>query len=757
MSELTRDSNNAPHESGFDLAAWLDVLILYRWMMLAIFVVAAAIGTAWVLLSAPVYEADIIVQVEESGAADAARSVLGGLSSMFDVKASAESEQQVIASRLVVAAAVDRERLFIDAQPRRFPVIGAAIARGNGGVQDPGWLGIGGYTWGAEQIDIDRFDVPSNYEEERYDLTVARGGAFRLAGPGLIGDVAGRCGEQLRVRTDNGPLVLQVRSFNAKPGARFRLVRYPRQTAIEQLQRDLSVKEAGKDSNVLRVSLRGNDPQRLVATLDDIATFYLDQNIARKTEEAARSLAFLEGREPELRHSLDAAEAALSTLRVQLKSVSTDGEAASLLQQSAQNEVQLTGLLQKRAELASRFLPGHDAVIAIDDQIAVLRAESQRLVQSIARLPADQRRLISSERDVKVANDLYVSLLNNIEQMKLIHAGRIGDVRLIDKALAPDRPMHLRRAIEVCIAIFLAGFAAVFAAWVRDLLFRGVSDANEVESATGLRVFASVPRAAGCGLSASIARMCSRRNTSRCHPHAIVASDDPAIENLRSLRTAVRFSILGAQNNVVMFTGPTQGVGKSFVSSNFAEVMAASGKRVLLIDGDMRRSGLAAIYGDGRLDGFADVLADRITLDGAIRQTGRTNLHFLPAGQRPSNASDLLANAAVAVVIKAVAARYDVVVIDTAPVLPVSDAAMLAPYAAGNVFAVVRAGATHLGELKETVRRLQRVGVDITGVILNGIDPRAGRFRYGAKYGAYRYSADSGTDVVRAVAQQQGD
>jgi tyrosine-protein kinase Etk/Wzc len=754
MSELTRHSNSTLDESEFDLARWLDVFVLYRWMTLTIFLAIATLGTAGVLLSAPAYQADIMIAVEESGPADAARSMLGGLSSVFDVKASADSEQQVIASRLVVAAAVDRERLFIEARPRRFPVIGAAIARSNRGLSAPGWLGIGGFTWGAEQIDVDQFDVPRNFEEERYDLTVVSDGTFRLSGPGIAADVAGRCGDRLQVQTDSGPIVLQVRSFDAKPGARFRLVRFPRQTTIEKLRRDLMVKEAGKDSDVLLVTLRGEDPQRLVRTLNDVATIYVEQNIARKTEEAARSLAFLEGQEPEMRRRLDRAEAALANLRSQLKSVNTDGEAASLLQQSAQNETQLTGLLQKRAELASRFMPGHDSLVAVDQQIAVLRAGSLELAQRIARLPADQRLLINGERDVKVSNDLYVSLLNNIQQMKLIRAGRIGDVRLIDNAVVPDRPMHLRRPIEVCIVVALAGFVAVFIAWMRDLLFRGLSDSSEIENATGLRVFASVPRAA-VRLSALVAHLRRGGSLVRPRPHAIAASDDPAIESLRSLRTALRFSMLDAQSNIVLFTGPTQSVGKSFVSSNFAELMAASGKRVLLLDSDMRRTGLAATYGDGRSDGFSDVLAGRVTLGAAIRHTGRENLHFLPAGERPHNAADLLTKAALADIIEQVSASYDVVVIDTAPVLPVTDATMLAPYAAGNVFAVVRAGVTRLGELEETVRRLRCVGVDVTGVVLNGIDPRAGRFRYGEKYGAYRYAADSRTSAGRPAASDQ--
>ncbi|MFM0027748.1 polysaccharide biosynthesis tyrosine autokinase [Paraburkholderia madseniana] len=746
--------NIEQQEGGFNLAALLDVFVLYRRMMFYVFGVVATVGIAWTFLSAPVYQADILVQVEESSAATTARSLLGDLSAMFDVKSSADAEMQVLDSRLVVANTVDDMQLYINAEALRFPIIGAAIGRSGKTLSNPGLLGVGGYTWGNESVKIGGFDVPPAFEGEPYSLTLETGGHFRLSGPGLDGDVTGEIGHTKVFGTEDGPISLEVESINAKPGARFKLTRQSRLETVDRLQRDLTISQEGKDSDVLRVTLRGTDAKRITDTMSDIARFYVAQNVARKSEEAARSLDFLQNQLPDLRQKLNASEAVFTDLRSKLQSVDMDGEAKMVLQQSAENETQLTQLEQKRSDLASRFNPEHPSIVAVDQQIAILQHQSGALAQRVDRLPEQQRKIVQAERDVKVNTDLYLGLLSNIEQLKLLKAGRIGNVRVIDNAVLADRPVRLRRAIMSAIAVVLAMFIAVATATVRDLLFGGVTDPRDIEDAAGLRVFAAVPLAARSAFGGLLSRGKSARKRRLL---AISDPSDPAIESLRSLRTALQFSMVDAKNNVVMFVGPSPSIGKSFVSSNFAAVLAALGKRVVLIDADLRRGHLSETLGGGPQSGFADVISGSIALDVAIRKTVLTNLDFLPTGSRPRNAADFLNNGAVGQIINELSARYDVVVIDTAPLLAVPDALILAPFAAGNIFMLARSGFTKLGEIEESSRRLRQVGVDVSGVILNGIDPHAGRFRYGMKYGSYRYVAYSYERELEPVEQRVED
>ncbi|MFM0736002.1 polysaccharide biosynthesis tyrosine autokinase [Paraburkholderia xenovorans] len=725
-------------EKEFNLAAMLDVFMLYRHMMLWIFGLVSVLGIAAVLLSDPQYQVNIITQVDEGSAATTASSLLGqDLSSMLDVKSSADTEMQVLQSRLVVASAVDNLRLDIEAEPARFPLIGRAIARASKGLSRPGFFGMGGYTWGDERARVERFDVPAGFEGEHYRLTVLDAGTYRLSGTGLDQDVVGRVGKTETFVSDDGPITLQVDSIHAAAGARFKLTRQSRLETIDKLQRSLSISELGKDSNVLQVKLRGSDPALITAILNDIAHHYVGQNEDRKAEQASRSLTFLRSQVPDLRQKLDTAEAAYAVVRSKLGSVDLDGEARAVLQQSADNETLIGALLQKRADALTRFEPANPTVLALDQQIKVLEAQSTGFNQRIDRLPEIQRQVVTAQRDVKISNDLYVGLLNNIEQLQILEVGRIGNVRVLDNALLPDQPIRFWRPVLCVVVIVLALFAAAATAFIRDLLFRGISDSHEIEEQTDLSVFSVVPMANRRGFRWS---GYWRRKPAPRRPLAFVDPADPAIESLRSLRTALQFSLADSANNVVMFTGPSPNIGKSFIASNVAAVLARTGKRVLLIDGDLRRSGLSRAYGCHSAVGLADVIAGASELDASIRKVERSTLDFLPSGSMPSNAADHLSSPGVPNLFKKLAASYDVVIVDTAPLLPVPDAAILAPYAQGNVFLVARASITKPAELEECARRLRQVAVDVKGVVLNGIDRHAGRFRYGTTYGSYRYA-----------------
>ncbi|RQV01292.1 tyrosine protein kinase [Burkholderia cenocepacia] len=721
---MTRTS---AQEGTFDFAALLDTLLIHRRTMAVVFATFAVAGVAWAMLSAPVYQADILVQVEDSSTDSMARSAFGDLSSMFGVKTSAETEKRVLGSRFVVARAVDRQRLFIDARPVRFPLIGGALARMKGAGESPDASGWGGYAWGDAQAAIDVFDVPARFEGERYALVVLPGGRYVLSGPGLAGPATGEVGRRMQFDGASGPVALKIDALQAAPGTRFALVRHARLDAIVRLQDALGVAEAGKDSNVLSVRLRGTDAHRITATLNEIAGFYVEQNAARKAAEAARSLDFLERQLPELRRTLDDSEARLAALRSKLGSVDVAGDAQAILQAAADNETQRVQLRQKRAELLGRFTAEHESVVSLDRQIAVLDAQANEIGTRIAQLPKRQGELVRLERDVKVNSQLYVGLLDNIEQLKLLRASRIGNVRVLDLAEEPQRPIRFRRVLGIAGACLLGALLAMAAAYGRGLLCRAPSDPAELEDATGLRVAAAVPRVIG-------------RRGAGMGPLASNDPDDPAIEALRSLRATLQFSMRTSGNNVVLVTGPTPGVGKSFVSANLALVLAAVGQRVLLVDGDLRRGRLDAMFGAAPA-GFADVLAGDASVDGAIRATRHANVDFLASGVGRRNAADLLNAGTLPAVMAELASRYDIVVIDSPPLLLVTDATLLAPFAAGNVYVVARAGRTERGELQEAARRLRQVGVELDGVIHNGIDPHAGRFRYGMKYATYRYGA----------------
>ncbi|MGZ2748861.1 polysaccharide biosynthesis tyrosine autokinase [Burkholderia stagnalis] len=717
----------------FDLAAVLDTLVTHRWLIALVTAACVGAGTLYAFLSHPQYQADILVQVEDGGDASAAKSLLGDVSSLFDVKSTAAAEAQILASRLVVARAVDDLRSYIVVQPARFPVVGDFISRFDTGITAPGVLGLGGYAWGAERADLARFDVPKPLEGDRFALTMLDGGRYRLSGSALPAPVTGKVGQAERFPTAFGPIVVDVARFDANPGTRFTLVRQSRAETIDALRHALDVKEKVKQSGVMVATLRGPDPQRVQAQLQTIADHYLRQHIERKSADAAQSLAFLNKQLPVLKKQLEDAEQRYTSMRNTNGTVDLTEESKLILQQTADAKTRLLELQQKRDEMAARFAPGHPDMVALDAQIGTLRRQQQDFDREVKRLPDLQQDAVRLMLDVKVDTDLYTALLSNAQQLELVQAGRTGSVRLVDTPIVPEEAVRPNRPVVIGAAALLGLLLGTALAFARDFLFGGIRSADEIERNLGMSVYATIPDSPG---QRHIARQLDARAPG---PHLLSEqySHEPAVESLRSLRTAVHFAMQGARNNVLLLTGPVPGAGKSFVSANFAALLAANGARVLLVDGDLRKGYLHEYFGVERRHGLAELLIGAATPRDAIHANVVPNLDFIATGTLPPNPAELLVSERIDALIGALSARYDAVVIDSAPILAVTDAVVLGRQA-GTILLVARAGATRVAELGEAAQRLTHNGAAASGVLLNGVDPRAGR--YGARYGAYRYA-----------------
>jgi len=353
-------------------------------------------------------------------------------------------------------------------------------------------------------------------------------------------------------------------------------------------------------------------------------------------------------------------------------------------------------------------------------------------VKSLPNLEQDLLRLM---RDVKVNNDLYVNLLNSAQQLRLVKEGKVGNVRVVDAAALPKRPVKPPRVLVIALSAALGVFAGLALAFAREGLRPGLKDPTEIEQHTGLHVFATVPHSSS---QVYQARGISARRPGS-HVLALSQPSDPAIESLRSLRTALQFAMLDATNNVILVTGPTPGIGKSFASVNLAAVLGAAQKKVLLIDADLRKGHMNQYFGLSRAKGLSEVVSGSIRPEEALHREVAPNVDFLSSGILPPNPAELLTTAAMRALVRKVSAYYDLVLIDSPPVLAASDAGILAPLA-GAVFLVARADVSTLGELQESAKRLRDAGVQAKGVIFNDLNIGKRRYGYGLghKYAAYR-------------------
>ena len=707
-----------------DLAEYLHVVLDARWLVLGVAALCLTLGVAYTWVATPLFRSDVVLQVEDR---KAGMGPLGAMADMFGDTSPAETEIEILRSRTVVGAVVDALRLDLGVTPVHAPLIGRAMARRHDGDEVAKALpGFGGYAWGGERIRLDRLDVPEALHGERLTLVAGEAGAYelrdadgRVLGAGAVGTPASL-----------GGVSLFVSELRARPGTRFHAWRRSREATIQDLQTDLRVTEKGKKTGILQISLEGPDPERLAATLDALAETYLRQNVERKSAEAGKTLLFLESQLPVLRSNLEVAETELERYRTQKGGVDVSMATQSVVTRAVEVEKAASELQVEYAALRQRFTESHPALLAIRDKLRRLEGERGTIEARLKLLPEAELESARRLRDVKVANELYLVLLNQAQELKVVKEGTLGNVRILDDALHPTKPFAPDRGRIASLALVLGLVAGVGLAFARRTFDTGVEDPDQVERAAGIPVFASIP------FSKSEAGRADEKGNAR----PLLASVDPkdlSVESLRSLRTALQFALVEAGSQVVAICGPAPGVGKSFVTANLGFLLADAGKRVVVVDTDLRRGALHKRLGLERGAGLAEVIAG-MPLGEALRETGHARFAALTSGTLPPNPAELLGSERMARVIAELSGRFDLVLLDTPPVLAVTDAMLVARHSGVNLM-VFRAGEHPMRELVAAVRLIHRSGSRVNGFVMNGVKLDRGLGRRNSYHYQYRY------------------
>ncbi len=714
-------------EDEIDLMDYLVTLLDARWFIIACLFFGALIGGLIGWIKTPVYQSDALLQIEDSQS-----SSIGGLEDLNALLGSAaptEAEIEIIQSRRILGAVVDELKLDIIAEPRRFPVIGEAIAlRGHGLPLDwlTDWLGPS-YAWDDESIAVSTLDVEPELWGETLDLVVGQNGAFSLfdADGRRLGD--GRVGELLVL-----PEVrLFVMNIHGTPGKHFLLTKLAREDAIAILHEALSVQEKGKSTGVLSLTLEDRDPVHAKTVLDAIANAYVRQNVERKSEEAQQSIEFLKKQLPLVKAQMDAAESKLNEYRLKHGSIDLKMEAQSILDQVVGVENAIAELDVKVEEIRARYTSNHPAMQTMLSKRQRLLHQKEALLAQVKSLPETEQKIIQLTRDTKVASELYTFLLNKYQELKVVKAGTVGNVRVIDFGNVPLHFVRPKRALIFVLSMTVALMLAVMLVFLRKAMNRAVEFPDEVEKRFGLPVYASVPHSAGQ------VELDRAREDGSLSILADVLPQDQAVEALRSLRTSLHFALLEAKNNLVMITGPSPSVGKSFVSMNFASVLVQSNKRVLLIDADMRKGRLHHYVDGKRSPGLSGIICGDVVLSECIHELFDGKLHVVTAGKYPPNPSELLLHENFSKLLDEVSYIYDVVVIDTPPVLAVTDPVIIGKHC-GSCFLLLRSGRHTEREIEQAYNTLKLASVDVDGVIFNDIPPRDAYYKYGSHY-HYQY------------------
>jgi len=730
----TRDND----QDSIDLLGIFGSLIDQKWLIGALTGAFMATGVAYAVLATPVYLANALVQVEPKK-----NDMLGfsDLNSMLGGQSPSVTEIGIIKSRAVIGKTVDDLRLDIDVTPNAFPLIGGFLSRRYLGDSEtsvaPPRFGLTSYAWGGERLEFNRLQLPKDLLGKKLTLIAGEQQRFELfdENDNLLAE--GVAGEAFA----NDGVEGQIAQLAANPGTRFQVVRNPRIVTIQGYQDALDISEQGKESGIIRLALASSDAAEAVKILNKIASLYVEQNVRRTSAEAAQSLAFLQSQLPQVKRDLAKASDALNAYQTHGKTVNISLETQSVLGQSVALETRISELEMQQAELDRKFTKQHPAYRALMTQIGELTQQQKSLEGKVQDLPATQQELLNLTRDVEVASQIYTQLLNKSQELDIVRAGAVGNVRLIDTAdVDLTSPIKPKKPLIVLIATLLGAFVGVALVLLRKSLSRGLEGPEGIEQ-LGLPVYASIPYSA---LQEEEDNKKGRARDGVDKPAYLLALRNPtdlSIESIRSLRTCLHFAGLDSTNNRIMISGPSPQVGKTFVSSNLAAVMALSGQRVVLIDADMRKGHLHKTLNTPISNGLSDLLVKRCTLEQAINKVEVDNLHFISRGQVPPNPSELLMHANFRELLAELSERYDLVIIDTPPLLAVTDAAIVGREA-GISLIVTRFGVNPAKEIELTIRRFAQNGIELKGAVFNGVEKRAASYYGGTGYYNYEYASD---------------
>ena len=725
MSQLST-LNAVPDEEEIDVKDYLITLLDARWFILACLLFGGLTGWLVGWVKTPVYQSDALIQIESE------KSSVGGLedlNAMLGKQTSTSAEIEIIRSRRILGAVVDEMKLDVVAAPVRLPVIGGALARNPGRFFSEHSLSrfFGeAYCWGDESITLGSFDVSRTAGAVFYLKSLANE-AYELYDASMNKVAEGRVGELL----EQEGVRLFVADIHGTPGKLYRLQKLPRYLAIARLQEKLTVREKGARTGVLSLTLQGTQPVQVKKTLDAIANAYLRQNVERKSAEAQQSIEFLSSQLPVVKGQMDAAESRLNEYRLRHGSIDLKMEAQSILDQVVGVENAIAELDVKIEEIRARYTNNHPAMKTMLSKRQRLVRQKEDLLKQVKGLPETEQQILRMARDAKVASELYTFLLNKLQELKVVKAGTVGNVRIIDFGVVPLSPVLPNKRSILLMSIFLSLMLAVLLVFLRKAMNRAVEFPDEVEKRFGLPVYASVPHSVGQ------VELDKKKGADSLSVLAEVSPQDQAVEALRSLRTSLHFALLEAKNNLVMITGPGPSVGKSFVSMNFASVLVQSDKRVLLIDADMRKGRLHHYVGGKRSPGLSEMICGNIMLGECVHELFDGRLHVLTSGKYPPNPSELLLHENFSKLLDEVSYMYDVVVIDTPPVLAVTDPVIIGKQC-GSCFLLLRSGRHTEREIEQAYDTLKLASVNVDGVIFNDIPPRDSYYKYGSHY-HYQY------------------
>jgi len=523
-----------------------------------------------------------------------------------------------------------------------------------------------------------------------------------------------------------------------------------KETLLSQLNSQVSAAEIEK-SYMIRLSVQSEDPDKATILANKIAEVFKRLNAEQKNEQARNVRIFIE-------NTLNDVSAKLKEQDEKLRLLTTQGAVGKGV-----NIVdQISELERRRAELSTRFTDKHPNILSIDEEIANLKAELQKL-------PKEEFEYSILKRDIAINERLYNSLKEQLQAAQIKEAEKIDNVFIVNPAVSARKPFYPNKTRNYLLGIVLGLVFAISVTLVSEHLDTSIGRVEDIENFIKVSVIGIIPY---CSELVAEKERRKRRGLFKKERKKIEAIEPAFILKLeKSESTSLfleAFRLLGVnlqvlfgkserlKNKLIMLTSCKPEEGKTIIVSALGMIMAQMGYKVLIIDADSRRAYIHKTFGlKKKEDGLTDILSGRITPDSAIRTTtdimlGQSsidkvierpwlnNLNLITAGTTFPNTISLFNSPKLDEVLNYFKNKYDLVLIDTSPILAVSEPSILLPKVDG-ILLVYRAGSTSrlaLRRAKIHIEGIKGKG-SLSGIILNNVTPEIGidtYYYYSKKY-----------------------
>ncbi|WP_300315538.1 polysaccharide biosynthesis tyrosine autokinase [uncultured Psychrobacter sp.] len=707
LSKPALESNN-----DVDLLA-LVFSILRGWKTILFFaLLGLLIGVLYSRYETTTFRSDALIQIESGS--NGISALGANVSDLVSSEAGpAQTEAELIKSRMVLTPVVNLLNLSIILNDPTVDAIDKIVTNHSYTQENLPESVLLATSNGKAQIS--QFDVSEDYLDESFTLIRSATG-FILSND--LDTFQGQFDKTYRFKSTKGIIDIIVNDLPTGDHP-ISITKRSLQNTTDAINNALIVTEVGDKTGIIELTMTGSNQDQISRILRQIVLSYMDQNNSRGSEETTKTIKFIETQIPDLKQKLEDSETAFNAFRTRNGTINVDQEAQLLVAENARIDNQLSELRLKKADLTTYYTEEHPLVIQIDDQIAELQSRIQTIDSRVENLPELQREFLQLSEDVSINREIYLNLLKNYQQLKIAKAGQVGFARIIDLPINTYRAIAPKKSLIIMLATLTGLLLGIMTVLLKNMLRNVVKDPERLESKTGVPVIATVPR------SPLLTRI-GKNNKSTNRLLAYTDNNSLSYEAIKSLRTSLMFGMpkegrLGQRAKVILITGESPGVGKSFISSNLSEVFAQLNKKVLIIDADMRLGELHKAFKMTQDDGLADYFQNGShTLVDIIHPTSMDNVDFMPRGKQPHNPASLLSSDKFSTLMNELNAHYDYIIMDSPPVLAASDATILSQYA-DKVLMVTRYDKSIEGQLVYAIKQLNKSNVEVDGIVLNDV------------------------------------